>query len=117
MPTSDTPEAGSIAVLPFPYADRLAEKRRPALVVSAPALARGHGIVWVAMVTSAKNERWPDDIAISDLDRAGLTSPSVIRPVKIATVDSTRILRIAGSVSKDELNAARQTLTRLLGNL
>ena len=32
-----------IVVLPFPYADRLAEKRRPGVVVSKPALARDHG--------------------------------------------------------------------------
>ncbi|HEU4987954.1 MAG TPA: type II toxin-antitoxin system PemK/MazF family toxin [Rhizobiaceae bacterium] len=115
MPTSDIPEAGSIAVLPFPYADRLAEKRRPALVISPPAMALDHGIVWVSMVTSAKNARWPDDIVISDLERAGLTNPSVIRPLKIATVDRARILRIAGWVSQDEFDAVRQTLNRLLG--
>ena len=47
-----------VVVLPFPYADRLAEKRRPGVVVSKTALARDHGIVWVAMITSAENAGW-----------------------------------------------------------
>ena len=46
-----------IVVVPFPYADRLAEKRRPALVISNRKLA-AHGLVWVAMITSAENEPW-----------------------------------------------------------
>ena len=42
MPISERPRyaAGDVVVVPFPYADRLAEKRRPALVVSGPQLAR-----------------------------------------------------------------------------
>jgi mRNA-degrading endonuclease toxin of MazEF toxin-antitoxin module len=31
--------------VPFPYVERLASKRRPALVVSRPRLARDHGLV------------------------------------------------------------------------
>jgi hypothetical protein len=43
-----------------------------------------HGVVWVAMITSADNERSPSDVAIADLGRAGLPAPSVVRPAKIA---------------------------------
>jgi len=41
-----------IVVVPFPYTDRMAEKRRPALVVSNAELAARFGRVWVAMITS-----------------------------------------------------------------
>ena len=61
--------AFDIVVVPFPYADRLAEKRRPALVISGTRLAP-YGLVWVAMITSAENERWPSDVIISNFDRA-----------------------------------------------
>ncbi|MEA2987282.1 MAG: mRNA interferase MazF, partial [Alphaproteobacteria bacterium] len=53
--------AGDIVVVPFPYTDRLAEKRRPALVVSNAKLVR-FGLVWVAMITSAENEPWLCDV-------------------------------------------------------
>lgn len=114
MPTSDVPARGAVVVLPFPYADRLTEKRRPALVVSTPELARRHGIVWIAMITSAANAGWTDDIAISDLGSAGLKAPSVIRPAKLATVDLNRVVRVAGLVTDDDLAAVRTVLSRLM---
>jgi mRNA interferase MazF len=49
-------DAFDVVVVPFPYADRLAEKCRPALVISNRKLA-AHGLLWVAMITSADNER------------------------------------------------------------
>src|ERR1041385_383118 len=45
-----------IVVVPFPYADRLAENRRPALVISNRKLA-GHGLIWVAMITRRTTKR------------------------------------------------------------
>src|SRR3569832_1124308 len=59
-----------VVVVLFPYVDRLAEKRRPALVISNRKLA-AHGLIWVAMVTNADNESWPSDVEIADLRRAG----------------------------------------------
>jgi hypothetical protein len=69
-----------VVVVPFPYADRLAEKRRPALVISNRKLA-AHGLIWVAMITSSGNEPWSSDIPITNLKRAGcLRPPSSARP-------------------------------------
>jgi mRNA interferase MazF len=45
-------EPFDVIVVPFPNVDRLAEKRRPALVISNRKLAV-HGAVWVAMITRA----------------------------------------------------------------
>jgi len=47
-------EAFDVVVVPFPHVDRLAEKRRPALVISNRKPA-GHGVIWLAMITSAEN--------------------------------------------------------------
>ncbi len=77
-----------VVIVPFPYADKLAEKRRPALVVSKPALEKDHGLIWLAMITSAENRGWTGDVPIADLARAGLPAPSLVRPAKIATVES-----------------------------
>ena len=83
--------------MPFPYSDRLAEKRRPAVVVSGEAVAQA-GFVWIAMVTSARNAPMADDWPIPDLAAAGLAVPSVVRPVKIACIEPSRILRTIGSL-------------------
>ena len=100
-----------IVVVPFPYADRLAEKRRPALVISNRKLAP-HGVIWVAMITSADNKQWSSDVAIVDFARAGLPAPSVVRPAKIACIEPGRIDRRIGQLNK---MAARRVGQRLRG--
>jgi len=103
-----------IVVVPFPYADRLAEKRRPALVISNRKLAV-HGLIWVAMITSADNESWSSDVAITDLKRAGLPAPSVVRPAKIACIEPTRIDRRVGRLDKAAARVVGQRLRGFLG--
>ena len=102
-----------VVVVPFPHADRLAEKRRPALVISNRKLA-AHGLVWVAMITSAENEPWSSDVAITDLKRAGLPAPSVVRPAKIACIEPTRIERRVGRLDRAAARAVGQKLRGFL---
>lgn len=101
---------GEVLILPFPYSDRLAEKRRPAVVVSKPALERQHGVVWVAMITSDKGGRRADDTPISDLKRAGLPAASLVRPAKLATIEPSRVLRSAGALAKADLTHVLATI-------
>jgi len=103
-----------VVVVPFPYADRLAEKRRPALVISNRKLAP-HGLIWVAMITSAGNEAWPGDVPIVDPKRAGLPAPSVVRPAKIACIEPARIDRRIGRLDKKAARAVSQKLRGFLG--
>jgi len=118
MAASD-PAAGrfdpfDIVVVPFPYADRVAEKRRPALVVSNRTLAV-HGVIWLAMITSAENEPWASDVAIANLRRAGLPAPSVVRPAKIACIEPGRIDRRIGRLDKAAARKVGQRLRGFLG--
>jgi mRNA interferase MazF len=102
--------------VPFPYIERLAGKRRPALVVSTPRLARHHGLVWVLMITSAANPSWPGDIPIDDLKRAGLPKPSVVRPTKITTLETTHAWPI-GEVDTEVAARVLAILRSLLPDL
>lgn len=104
-----------VVVVPFPYADRLAEKRRPAVVVSARDLARRHGLVWLVMVTSAENRQWDSDTLVSDLGAAGLPAPSLVRPAKLATVDMDRVLRRIGALAPKDARAVSAQLKKFLG--
>jgi mRNA interferase MazF len=112
---SDAFSAFDVVIVPFPYADRLAEKRRPAIVVSAPELSRKYGLAWLVMVTSADNRAWDCDVTVSDLKSAGLPAPSLIRPAKLATVDAARILRRIGRLSPKDSRALGAGLKALLG--
>jgi mRNA interferase MazF len=107
--------AYDVVVVPFPYSDRLAEKRRPAVVISSPALEKQHGLVWLAMITSAENRAWESDVTVTDLAGAGLPAPSRIRPAKIATVDGERIVRRIGALSAKDVRTVAAQLKKFLG--
>ena len=111
MPTSDRAAlaAWDVVVVPFPYTDRLAEKRRPALVVSTRRLER-LGFIWVVMITSAENERWSCDVKVGDIARAGLPAPSVVRPAKIACIEPARVLRRAGALDRETARAVAEKI-------
>ncbi len=81
-------EVWDIVKVPFPYTDRPVRQRRPGLVVAAGSLLADHRLLWLAMITSAANRGWMGDVAVSDLDQAGLPIPSIVRPAKIATIEA-----------------------------
>ena len=114
MASSDSaPRRFDVVVVPFPYSDQLAEKRRPALVVSADSFNRKHGVLWVAMITSADNPRWQSDVLLPP-GKAGLDAPSVIRIAKIATIEPARVIRVAGRISRATASAVRRQLVSIV---
>jgi mRNA interferase MazF len=116
MPTSEAAPypAGAVVVVQFPFSDRSAEKRRPAVVVSGPAVAQV-GFVWIAMITSARNATMPGDLPIADLATAGLDAKSVVRPVKLACIEPGRILRRIGSLSDQAADAVFDAIRVRIG--
>jgi PemK-like, MazF-like toxin of type II toxin-antitoxin system len=48
-------EPWDIVKVPFPYTDRPVRQNRPALVIAADELQAAHGLLWLAMITSAAN--------------------------------------------------------------
>ena len=106
-------EPYDVVVVPFPFTDRLASKRRPALVLSnGDSLNGPSGHVVLAMITSAKNSPWPLDAPVSNLKTAGLTSDSVVR-MKLFTLDSRMILRRAGALGRPDHRRAASALRQL----
>ena len=110
-------EAFDVVVVPFPFTDRAATKRRPALVLSdRSAFNAGIGHVVLAMITSASHSDWPLDVPLADLQAAGLTSASVVR-MKLFTLDERLILRKAGSLAAADRKAVAAALKKLLKSL
>lgn len=108
METSEAAIASwDVIVVPFPYSERLAEKRRPALVISNDKLRR-EGYLWIAMITGAAKERRAGDHVVKDL--AGLPGPSMVHTAKIATIEPERIVRRIGKLAKGERTALRKAV-------
>ena len=110
MPTF---EQGGVIRVPFPYTDRDARQRRPALVVSNGPTGEENALLWVVMITSAENRQWDGDIRIKDHAKAGLPAPSVIRPVKIATIEARHAEPI-GKVSTPVRRAVMQHINAII---
>ncbi len=106
---------GDVVRVPFPYTDRSTRQRRPALVVSRGGLGEDGRLVWVAMITSAENRSWADDIPFGDTyAEAGLPAPSLIRPCKLATIESGHAEKI-GRANGDLLELVVAYLQRSIG--
>ena len=106
-------EPWDIVKVPFPYADRPVRQRRPALVIGAGEIEAEHGLLWLVMITSAENRGWRGDVAVSDLQRAGLPAASIIRATKIATVEARDAQRL-GTLPLADRDAVSSHLRRSL---
>jgi mRNA interferase MazF len=81
-------EPGEIVRVPFPYIDRPVRQYRPALVVSRRPLGSDNALLWVLMITSARNRRWEGDVAVPKGQESGLPVDSLVRTAKIATIEA-----------------------------
>lgn len=105
--------AFDVVVVPFPFTDSAATKRRPALVLSAQGFNDRAAHLALAMITSHENRGWPLDVTLLDLKAAGLSHPSVVR-MKIFTLDERFVLRKAGALAAPDRAAVRRALAILL---
>ena len=107
-------EPGAVVVVPFPFSDLPLAKPRPALTLSPAAANAKTGQTLMAMITSASCSRWPNDVEITDLARAGLRQASMVR-WKLFTIDNRLIARVAGALSGADRQAAAEAARRLIG--
>jgi mRNA interferase MazF len=103
-----------VVVVPFPFTDIKADKRRPALIISNNVnfnKKSGHAVL--AMITSQKNPDWPLDIPITGSPQAGLKAPSKVR-MKLFTLDNRLIVKKIGTLAPKDNNAVARALRSLL---
>lgn len=103
-----------VVVVPFPFTDIKANKRRPALILSSDAkfnTKSGHAVL--AMITSQKNPDWPLDIPITGNAQTGLKAPSKVR-MKLFTLDIRLIVKKIGKLTTADKHAVVQALRSLL---
>ncbi|MDD2801789.1 MAG: type II toxin-antitoxin system PemK/MazF family toxin [Methylococcales bacterium] len=109
MPTF---EKFAVVVVPFPFTDQAATKRRPALVLSNFTFNTSVGHCVLAMITSAKNSNWLHDVTIADLNSAGLSSASIVC-MKLFTLDTRLIIRQAGMLAESDQQSINNAFNQL----
>lgn len=108
-----TCDAWDIVTVPFPFTDEVAQKKRPALVVSRVDFNR-HGHTLLAMITTSAFP-WPADMPIQDLSVTGLSAPCVVR-LKLFTLDNRLMLRKIGHLSKNDSDRFHLGLKNILSD-
>lgn len=67
------------------------------------------------MITSAENRPWAGDVSLgSSYGEAGLPAPSMIRPVKIATIEASHAERL-GRIEPALMAEVKGRIGRYLG--
>ncbi len=106
-----TCEAWDVVTVPFPFADRATQKRRPALIWSKKTFHR-HGHSLLAMITSSRPS-WPGDSPLSQLARCGLAVPCIVR-LKLFTLDNRLIVKRIGHLADEDKNRVAASLKAIL---
>jgi len=91
-----------VARVPFPFTDRLAEKKRPALVISARAFNAAAGHTIMAMITKRDQSVWPQDYDVREWAKAGLKFPSWVR-MKFFTIENSLIVDTLGTFQPSDI--------------
>lgn len=103
----------SVVTVPFPFTDKDYTKKRPALVISQEEYQKYTHHCILAMITSAKQSGWGNDISIQDIKAAGLPGASVVR-LKLFTLDERLILSELGELSRQDKEAVKNIWGKFL---
>jgi mRNA interferase MazF len=102
-----------VVVVPFPFTDNSATKRRPALILSDAGTFNNQMCKSVmAMITTTTRQPWALDITISDLPLTGLKAASLIR-MKLFTLDHSLIVRRIGHLGEDDVDEVMESIRKL----
>jgi mRNA interferase MazF len=115
MPNTTSCSFGDVVLVPFPFTDQTASKKRPAVVVSSDAYHRARPDVIVMAVTSQVSRSGAvGEIVVEHWVQAGLLKPSAVKPV-IATIERALVIRTLGALHVTDAGSLRAALRQVLG--
>lgn len=108
-------EFGAIVLVPFPFTDQSASKRRPAVVVSSRAYNQARPDLVVMAVTSQIRARPAlGEVWVGAWQAAGLLKPSAIKPL-FATLEARLVMRRLGVLQPADQDALRTAIAEAIG--
>ena len=106
---------GDVVLVPFPFTDHTASKKRPAIVVSSSVYnLERPDIVLIAVTSQRGAPIYFGDVTVNQWKEAGLLKPSVIKPI-FATVEKGLVLRLLGRLGEEDRQALHEALQEMLG--
>lgn len=102
---------GSIVVLPFPFSDLSASKRRPALVL---ADLPGDDIILCQITSKNTKDIYAITLDNGDLVSGSLSVSSNIRPNRLFTADKKIVAYTLGRVSQDKFQQVADAINQII---
>ena len=102
---------GDVVVIPFPFTDLSASKRRPALIV---AVLDNNDVVLCQITGQNRRDHYSVPLSKADFTDGNLVKPSFIRPNRLFTAEPTIILYRAGRVHKAKLKEVVQKIVEIV---
>ena len=106
------PERGDLLLVPFPFSDLSAAKRRPVLALTA---ADGYGDFIALPVTSRPQAEHGLPIVATDLVSGSLPTASWIRTNRIVTLNASLVVKTVGRVSESVIAKAVERFCAHIG--
>ncbi len=100
--------AGEIVLLKYPFTSGTQVKRRPALVL----LDIGDNDLLLARITSRPPQS-KYDVEIREWRSAGLFTTSIVRTVKLVTLEKTLVERKLGKLNRADWSSVRQMVQEI----
>ncbi|WP_333650857.1 type II toxin-antitoxin system PemK/MazF family toxin [Lacrimispora sp.] len=100
-------------VLPFPFGDLSAAKKRPALIL---ADLKGDDFIVVQITSSMKMDEYSVSICDEDFIEGSLKQNSNVRPNKIFTLEKNLILYKIGRLSYDKISEVMSAIFKMFEN-
>lgn len=106
---------GEIVLVPFPFTDQTAIKKRPAIIVSSNDYNINRpDIIIMAVTSQMRSSAYFGDIIIHQWKQAGLLKPSVIKPI-FTTIEKNLVLKKLGHIENEDRLALQEVLQKILG--
>ena len=106
----EKPVKGDVVVVPFPFSDLSASKKRPALVA---ANLSGDDVILCQITSEARSDEYSILLSSRDFAQGNLNLTSRARPNRLFTADKSIILYKAGSLKKKKIAEVEQAIIRI----
>jgi len=115
MPPTTGYSFGDVVLVPFPFTDQSATKKRPAVVISSNSYHRARPDLLIMAITSqVKAVRAVGEFRVKNWRNAGLLKPSAVKAV-ITTIERTLVVKRLGRLNSDDQQSLHRSIAAIIG--
>ena len=102
---------GDVVVVPFPFSDLSAAKKRPAFVVT---VLDGDDIILCQITSEARFDSYSLTLTEEDFKKGSLQQTSMVRPNRIFTADKSIISYKVGSLKEKKAKEVEEIIVKIV---